>query len=339
MSDQNKKDQHLPSEMGNELFAPPENDFGHKMGFILSIPAALVTAFLMLACIVGIGIGGGSVAVIMTVFNAVLTVTFAALGVQQKRISDSLQDYPAYVRYLLKSPEATVRKLAIVANTTEAKARWELEYLVKRGFFREGHLVDNQTLFLVTEKAYAEHQQLRLSGKSAKQVETKKEGEDNRKFNPEVAEMLNKGQDYLTLIRQAETATEDTDTKKQFTDLFDITRRIFSEVWEHPDKAGKISLLDSYYIPTTSKIFKTYVGFGQETGDQVNETRAEVAGFLPTITEAYKNVYDSLFTEEAIDISSDISVMKTMMKQDGLIDDDFGTQKGSSHGSSQENKT
>ena len=39
---------------------------------------------------------------------------------------------------------------------------------------------------------------------------------------------------------------------------------------------------------------------------------------IDVINEAFENLLDSLFQDMAWDISSDISVMKTMMAQDGL---------------------
>ena len=42
---------------------------------------------------------------------------------------------------------------------------------------------------------------------------------------------------------------------------------------------------------------------------------------MDTINEAFANLLDSLFQDLAWDISSDISVMKTMMAQDGLTED------------------
>ena len=46
--------------------------------------------------------------------------------------------------------------------------------------------------------------------------------------------------------------------------------------------------------------------------------RREIREALGTINEAFDRLLDSLFQDMAWDISSDISVMKTMMAQDGL---------------------
>ena len=50
-------------------------------------------------------------------------------------------------------------------------------------------------------------------------------------------------------------------------------------------------------------------------------TKKEIEEAIDTINDAFENLLDSLFQDVAWDISSDISVMKTMMAQDGLSGD------------------
>jgi hypothetical protein len=53
-------------------------------------------------------------------------------------------------------------------------------------------------------------------------------------------------------------------------------------------------------------------------GENIRNTRREIREALGTINGAFDRLLDSLFQDMAWDISSDISVMKTMMAQDGL---------------------
>ena len=58
-------------------------------------------------------------------------------------------------------------------------------------------------------------------------------------------------------------------------------------------------------------------------GENVLAARAEIEGSLDTINEAFEKLLDSFYKEKAMDVSSDISVMKTLMKQEGLTPDDL----------------
>ena len=52
--------------------------------------------------------------------------------------------------------------------------------------------------------------------------------------------------------------------------------------------------------------------------ENIINTKRDIEEAVDTINDAFENLLDSLFEETAWDISSDISVMKTMMEQDGL---------------------
>jgi len=79
----------------------------------------------------------------------------------------------------------------------------------------------------------------------------------------------------------------------------------------------------NYYLPTTKKLLEAYVELDRQTvqGENVQQTKNEIDSAMDTINEAFEKLLDSLFQDMAWDISSDISVMKTMMAQDGLTND------------------
>ena len=77
----------------------------------------------------------------------------------------------------------------------------------------------------------------------------------------------------------------------------------------------------NYYLPTTEKLLDAYIDLDKqpEIGENIPKTKREIEETVDTINDAFENLLDSLFEEVAWDISSDISVMKTMMEQDGLM--------------------
>ena len=58
-------------------------------------------------------------------------------------------------------------------------------------------------------------------------------------------------------------------------------------------------------------------------GENIKKTKQEIEDTLDTINEAFEKLLDSFFEDKAWDISSDINVMKTMLKQEGLTGRDF----------------
>ena len=61
-------------------------------------------------------------------------------------------------------------------------------------------------------------------------------------------------------------------------------------------------------------------------GENIQTAKREIEATLDTLNVAFEKLLDSLFQEVAWDLSSDISVLNTMLAQEGLKDD--GLKKG-----------
>ena len=58
------------------------------------------------------------------------------------------------------------------------------------------------------------------------------------------------------------------------------------------------------------------------SGENIDTTLAKVEGMMRTIVSAFEKQLDSLYAEEAMDISADITVFETLLKQEGFVDED-----------------
>ena len=75
-----------------------------------------------------------------------------------------------------------------------------------------------------------------------------------------------------------------------------------------------------YYLPTTLKILNAYDRMDSTgiAGDNISTTKAKVERMMDTITQAFDKQLDALFGDEALDISTDITVMEQMLQREGL---------------------
>ena len=58
-------------------------------------------------------------------------------------------------------------------------------------------------------------------------------------------------------------------------------------------------------------------------GENIRNAKQEILDILDTVNHAFASLLDSLFQNDAIDISADISVLKTMLAQEGLTQNEF----------------
>ena len=80
-----------------------------------------------------------------------------------------------------------------------------------------------------------------------------------------------------------------------------------------------------YYLPTTMKLLEAYEELDAQPvqGENIRNTKQEILDILDTVNTAFASLLDSLFQNDAIDISADISVLKTMLAQEGLTNQEF----------------
>lgn len=103
-------------------------------------------------------------------------------------------------------------------------------------------------------------------------------------------------------------------------DIEATTANIFYLVREKPERANEIRTFMNYYLPTTLKLLKAYALLEKQnsSGKNIQTSRQEIEAILDKLAEGFRQQLDKLFRTDAIDISSDIEVLETMMARDGL---------------------
>ena len=80
-----------------------------------------------------------------------------------------------------------------------------------------------------------------------------------------------------------------------------------------------------YYLPMTVKLLKAYEELDRQPvqGDNIMKSKGEIEDTLDTLNIAFEKLLDNLFQDTAWDVSADISVLNTMLAQEGLTDEGF----------------
>ena len=78
-----------------------------------------------------------------------------------------------------------------------------------------------------------------------------------------------------------------------------------------------------YYLPTTVKLLEAYQEMEAQpvAGENIRSSKKEIEATLETLNAAFEKLLDGMFQETAWDVSSDISVLQTLLAQEGLTDD------------------
>lgn len=104
-----------------------------------------------------------------------------------------------------------------------------------------------------------------------------------------------------------------------------IVHLIFQRAEEHPEVIPDLKKLMDYYLPMTVKLLDAYEDMDKQTiqGETIQSSKKEIENTLDTLNEAFAKLLDSIFQDTAWDVSSDISVLHTMLAQEGLTGNEF----------------
>lgn len=244
----------------------------------------------------------------------------AVRGAGKLKLSKKYYDYGRILGQVEYFDIKTLAQRCLKRDETVLK---DIKKLIKKGYLPRARLDATESTCMITDNAY----QMYLGAEKDRVERERKELEDAAKKARQEAglpgtakDILNDGADYIKFVRTVNDKVPDSEAMSdKLYRLEEIMNKIFSQVRKNPEAAEDLHKLMDYYLPTTKKLLSAYVELEkQPEGDNVVKTKSEISDAMDTINEAFENLLDSMFQDMAWDISSDISVMKTMMAQDGL---------------------
>lgn len=141
--------------------------------------------------------------------------------------------------------------------------------------------------------------------------------------NPELDKIIKDGTLAVAEMKRLDENIADPGISADIVRLEQVSQKIFELVTQDPKKLPQIRRFMDYYLPTTLKLLNAYdrASAAGISGENVDATIAKVEGMMRTVVAAFEKQLDALFGSEALDISTDITVLETMMAREGLTDD------------------
>ena len=143
--------------------------------------------------------------------------------------------------------------------------------------------------------------------------------------NPEIDKLIAERDRALGEMRRLNDTIEDAVISGQIDHLEDVTAKIIDAVVEKPAKLPQLRRFLNYYLPTTLKLLNAYdrMDASGVSGANVDGAKGKIEDIMGTICKAFDKQLDGLYGEEALDISTDITVLENMLSQEGLGDSPF----------------
>lgn len=138
--------------------------------------------------------------------------------------------------------------------------------------------------------------------------------------NPALDALLSERDKAISEMRRLNDSIKDPEISAHIDHLEELTGKIIGHVEEHPEKLGQIRRFMDYYLPTTLKLLNAYDRMDDAgiSGVNIDGTKGKISAMMDTISTAFEKQLDALFGDEALDISTDITVMEQMLAREGI---------------------
>lgn len=293
---------------------------------ILATSGFGITAVVMAALL--FAMGGTVFGVLFAVFG-VLTVLSVADIVRGNQKIGLVHRFYRYVELIGSRGFIAIEELARQTGRKKEDVLRDLKKMMNKHMFLQGRLDHNQTTFMLTQEAYQQYM-MAEQGRRDREAEeaARRKAQESRgvPLDGETEKILKEGSDYIRMVHECNEKIASEEMSAKLSRLEAIVRRIFEQVEKDPDSADDLHKFLDYYLPTTTKLLHAYIDLDRQeiAGENITATKKEIEDTLDTVNAAFERLLDSLFEDTAWDISSDISVMKTMMAQEGLTgNEDF----------------
>ena len=310
----------------------------------------------------GIGAGfSSSVMLGISAVLAAFTVGGGILLGQGCSSLTSLSRRNKYIKALGPHPYCNFQQLAQAVGKPVKFVKKDIRRMISKGWFLQGHVDKQETCLITSNETYDQYvsTQKRLEERNHQQDEERArqeaalrqqaEEKERQKFNqheqadaracveaerdaaerirlsPEVRQVLDKGNDFLDKIHRSNDAIPGEEISRKISRMELIIAKIFERAKAHPEIIPDLNRLMDYYLPMTVKLLNAYEEMDSQPvqGENITSSKKEIEETIDTLNVAFEKLLDSIFEDTAMDVSSDISVLNTVLAQEGLTEDEL----------------
>ncbi len=308
--------QHRSAPMEDRRLNPRRGKSLRLTGNILLGLGAFVTALTFLGGIAAAGWGLLDLAAVTSIVGLCCCTPGAVLSIVGSKLHSRVMRCRTYAAMIGSHTAVEIKKLAAAIPTRMDGCVKDLQWMISEGML-EGMYIDRRAKLLIRSGSTAP--QPRPQEKPETPPATRKQeaaSEEDGRFPEEKR------------IRQLNDEIMDEYVSRRMERLEELTHSILDYAREHPEKEPSLRQFRNHYLPKTLSILESYARMermGVEGGN-IGSAMKDVEGIMDKLVLGFEKQLDALFDSEALDVTTDISVLENMMQLEGLSDSDpFGT--------------
>lgn len=242
-----------------------------------------------------------------------------------------------FYRYISLFKDKTYYSIQDLSAQTQLSRKYiikDLRKMIVIGMFPEAHIDKQASCIMLNQESYQQYLQLQKNIQQKQSMEQmpvdepiKDMNKESNAANKELQTVIDNGRNCIRQIREANDAIPGEEISNKLDRLELVIDKIFTHVERNPKQLSEINKFMEYYLPTTLKLVTAYKEFDLQPvqGENIRTAKQEIETTLDTINHAFEILLDSLFEDAAMDIATDISVLETMLAQEGLTKRNFSS--------------
>lgn len=266
----------------------------------------------------------GTVSLTAMAVGAGMFVVFGALtnnGIIQKRRLERAKRY----NVLIGSKQyMDIDELALASNQSARRTMYDLKKMLKIGFFPQGHLDADKTTIMLSDSVFKEYQRT-MRNRNAIEGSTKEVVDTSARVvedsNSELNQMIQEGTDYISRLHAINEQIPGEVMTSKLNRLENILKELFKCVEKHPEQMPRMHEVMNYYLPTIMKLMEAYKEYDSlvEADKEILDAKKQIEGSIDTINGALRKILNNLFRDSVWDVTTDATVLNTMLTQKGLV--------------------
>ena len=274
-------------------------------GIFLAITGYLgmiVTLIIGLMLLLGSSVTGWQMEInVMAALMGGFSVAFAVMGIIGTSNACTVSRFGKYVKMIGNREYCDVKEFAQQSGRSVKAVVKDLKKMIKKGWFRQGHLDEQETCLMTSNEAYRQYTALMERTRREKQEKEEraaKEQEEFSRLSPEVQKIIEAGDEYVRAIKAANDAIPGEEISEKIARMEMLVDRIFDRVEQKPDTVSDIRKLMDYYLPMTMKLLQAYEDLDAQPvqGENIISSKIEIEKTIDTLNVAFEKLLDERFS-------------------------------------------
>ncbi len=246
------------------------------------------------------------------------TLAMAIHGISSLNIAERFEKYVAILK---DKTHIDVDTLAQISGRTPDQIRKDLKKMIKKGWFKQGHMEEGDNALITSHETFAQYQQATLAA-----IEREKENEG---YTQEQRDIFDQGEEYVKQIRECNKKISDDVITAKLDRMEHSVRMIVDRAKQKPSLTVELHRLMNYYLPTMVKLLHSYIDLNSQdkTSSNIEKSKKEIESTIDLMNNAFDKMFDDLFVDSSLDISTDAEVLKQLLTQEGLTGHNFTSEQ------------